>query len=224
MRGKVHAHVLLLLLQQREDILVAGEGRNFWPHGFELLHLAEERVGGVELVVAVEARVFDDFVDAELPVLAGQEELRTLIAEGVQRTGIDQRLKGAAVQHLGHPLHEIEEVREGTVLAALADNGLHDVLAKAFQTAQAVADISALVDGERRLGLVYIWAEHLDAGLAAVRHDLLHLVHVRDVLREVGGLEFRRIMRLDPGGLVAYPGVAGGVRLVESVFRESLPV
>ena len=80
-RRQVHAHVFLLLLEQREHVLLAGEGRDFRPHGFELLHLAEERIGGVQLVIAVESRVFDGLVDEQLSVLAGQEELRTLVAE-----------------------------------------------------------------------------------------------------------------------------------------------
>ena len=221
---QVHADVFLLLLEQAQDILLADHHRGFRTHGLELLDLAEQGVGRVELVVAVEAGVLDDLVDEEFAVLAGLEVLRALEAEGVEGAGIDERLDAAAVEHLRHALDEVEQVGEGAVGRALLDDGVHDVLAEALEAAQAVADVALLVDGELGVGFVDVGAEDLDAGLAAVRHDLLHLVHVRDVLREVGGLEFGRIVGLDPGGLVAHPGVAGGVGLVEGVFGEGLPV
>ncbi len=80
------------------------------------------------------------------------------------------------------------------------------------------------VDGECGMRLVDVRNENLDAAFLAVIHDFLDLVHLREVVAQVCRLKLRGVMSLEPRCLVAHPGVAGGVGLVEGVLRELLPV
>ncbi len=57
-----------------------------------------------------------------------------------------------------------------------------------------------------------------------IRHNLLDFVHLGQIARKIGSEKLRCIMTLEPTGLIAYPGVTGGVRLIECVLGEFLPV
>ena len=224
MGGEVHPHELLLLLQYLQHVFLAYRSGHLRPLGLHFLHFAEERRGGRDGVVLIELRVADEFVDEEFAGGARSEELAAPVAEGVERASAYEGFKGLAVHGAGEALHEVEHICEGASGLALSDDGVGYVAAETLEAAETEADVAAGVHGEVAVGLVHIGVQHLDAGLLAVGHDLLELVHVGRLLGEVRRLEFRRIVGLEPGRLVAYPGVAGSVTLVESILCERLPV
>ena len=81
-----------------------------------------------------------------------------------------------------------------------------------------------MVDAELFGGFIDIGIEHIDAVLAAVRHYFLNLVRLSEVGGKVGRLEFGRVVALEITGLVADPGIAGCVGLVEGILGEFFPV
>ena len=126
-------------------------------------------------------------------------------------------LKSLSVHDAGHTLHKVEDVREYAVFLAFCKDCLHDVLAESLDASKTESDLALLVNCELRIGLVDVRIEHLDAVLLAVIHDLLDLVHVGEILGQVGCLELGWIVGFKPSGLVAHPRIAGRMGLVERV-------
>ena len=133
-------------------------------------------------------------------------------------------LKSLSVHDSGHTLYKVVDVREYAVFFAFSEDCLHDVLTESLDAAETEADFALLVDCELGIRLIDIRIEYLDAVLLAVVHDLLDLVHVGEVLGQVGCLELGWIVGFKPSGLVAHPCVAGRMGLVEGIRCELLPV
>ena len=158
------------------------------------------------------------------PALSACEIPASLNAERIECPGIDKRLHCLSVDRSGHPHAEIVDVGELAVLGTLLDDGVDDIGTEALHSAHSEADVAVLVHGEVRLAFIHIRVQNLYAMLLAVCHNCLNLSHVVLVHAEVGRLELRRIMRLEPAGLVTYPGIARSMGLVERVGSELLPV
>ena len=223
MRGDVHAHQFLFFLELRQFVFLARHRRHFRPHGLHFLHLPEEGRSGIDGIVVVAIGIIDQLVDEGDVVLARQEELGAAGAERIERSRVDQRFEGFPI-HARDAFRKIEDVCKRTVGLAFGDDGIHHIGAESFHAAQAETDVSVLVHGKAGFRFVHVGAQHLDAALLAVVHDFLQLRHVGQLVAQVGRLEFGRIMRFQPAGLVGYPGIAGGVRFVEGVRGELPPV
>ena len=124
---------------------------------------------------------------------------------------MQKRLEGFPVDCARHPFHKVIDVRERAVGLAFLKYCAHDVVSEALDASETETYFSLLVHGEACIGLVDVRVEHLDAVLLAVVHDLLDLIHVGEILCQVGRLEFGRVVSLEPSGLVADPCIAGRV-------------
>ena len=118
---------------------------------------------------------------------------------------------------------EIVEAGEAAVRLALRDELLHRLLADALQRAERIADGEAVaMRSTVEFGLAGVDAgrQARDAHAAHVVDEdgqLVGLVHVEAHRR---GVEFGRVMRLQPGGLVGDQRIGGGVALVEAIAGE----
>ena len=177
MRGDVHAHQFLFFLELRQFVLLARHRRHFRPHGLHFLHLPEEGRSGIDGIVVVAIGIIDQLVDEGDVVLARQEELGAAGAERIERSRVDQRFEGFPV-HARDAFRKIEDVRKRTVGFAFGNDGIYHIGAESFHAAQTETDITVLVHGKTGLRFVHVGAQHLDAALLAVVHDLLHFRHV----------------------------------------------
>ena len=222
-RAQVHTHQVLFPLEHFHDIhipLCVREGRAFRLH---LFHVAEQGGRAGQGVVGIQVSVAGNQVYEHFPAAPELEVHAAFVAETVQGTGVHQALEALAVHAAGHPFHKVVNVCEQAVFFTFPDNGIYDVGAKPLDAAQGKTHISVLVHRKVGFALVHVRTEHLDTMAFAVVHDLHDLFHALGAV-QAGSEEFRRIVALEPAGLVAYPGVAGGVGLVEGVLGELLPV
>jgi hypothetical protein len=99
------------------------------------------------------------------------------------------------------PLAEIVERGEGA-LGARGDDRLGGAAADVADGAEAEADALVADHGELPARLVDVRREDLDPEVARLVDVLHHRVGVADAGREHRGHELRRVVRLEPGGLV----------------------
>ena len=140
--------------------------------------------------------------------------------QAIQRTAADQTVEGALVDTLEvDPGAEIEQILERTGLTRFGDR-LDRAFAHALDRAEAVNDPAFVVHRELELGGVHVrrvetqlhGPHFFDQG-----HDLVGVVHIR---RQYRGHERRRVVRLQPRGLVRHQAIGGGVGFVEAVTGE----
>ena len=221
--AQVHSHQVLFPLQELHDVHVALAFRQRRALRLHLLHVPEQRRGAGHGVVLIKVSVTGDKVDEHLSALAKLEVHAALVAKAVEGAGIHQRLKALAVHAAGHALYKVVNICEQAVFVPFFDDGVHHVGAEALDGAQGKAHVAVLVHGEVVGALVDVRVQHLDAMALAIVHDFGDFLHALGAV-EAAGEELRRVMALEPAGLVAHPGVAGGVGLVEGVLGELLPV
>ena len=153
--------------------------------------------------------------------LVGLEFIVIVRTKAIQRTGADQRLQGALVDALEvDAIAEVEQVLERSAFGAAFDDGFHRPLADALDGTQAVDDAPVVVDGELELRGVHVRRVEAQLHVAAFLDEDHHLVGVVHVRRQHRGHERRRVMGLQPAGLVGHQAVGGRVRLVEAVAGE----
>ena len=163
----------------------------------------------------------------------GRHQRGTVHVHGVKRPGFDQGLQRALVQpRLVHANTEVEQALEGafggalrpfTAAFARSHHRLYRLLTGALDSTQTIAydlvghrleTVGATVD-VRRLKTqteVFdsIFIEHL---------ELVGVVHFH---RHVGAEKLRRVMDLEPAGVVRQQGIGSRVRLVEAVACKLL--
>ena len=119
---------------------------------------------------------------------------------------------------------EIVDALERTVGAALDDELLHRPLAHRLQRGERVADGEAAVlgrlDVEFGVALVDVGAADRHAQPAHVVDEDAELVGLRHVVAHRRGVEFLRMMRLQPRRLIGEQRIGGGVALVEAIAGE----
>ena len=130
---------------------------------------------------------------------------------------MQKRLECLSVHYSGHAFHKVINVGKKAVFLAFCEDCTYYIVTESLDSAETESDFSLLVDRKLGIRLIDVRVKHLDAAFLAVVHDLLDLVHIGEILREVGRLEFSRVVRLEPACLVAYPGIAGRMRLVECI-------
>ncbi len=227
MSRHVHAHHRLLAVQ---SLHVGPRHLHFGqhgPHDGRVRHVAEERVLLHLLVGLVRVAVAHEYVAARYAARLGEsKELLALhVAQLVEGSRVGQALNGFPVARLEvHALHEVEDALVRTVLVALAHDGLHGSLAHAFHAAQAKEYLALLVHCEVQLRLVDVGRLDLQSHRLALVHELLHLAYVVLAASEQRSHELGRIVGLEISRLVRHPRVARGMRLVEGVGGELLPV
>ena len=181
--------------------------------------------------------------------LAGQGNLRdqhrafgppspgALRMERIKRTGLDQGLHGPPVHHAPvDPGTEVKEVSERALLAR-GQNVLHGRLAHPAHRPQSIANGPGTLGGlalwqpllvhpphglKPVLAAVYVWCEHPQAIGLGVLHqegDLVGVIHFRG---QGGGQKLRRVVGLEPGGLIGDDRIGGGVALVKAILRKLL--
>ena len=89
--------------------------------------------------------IADQFVDEEFAGSAGGEELGAAVSERIEYAGIYERFEGLAVHGAGKPLHEVENVGKRPVRLPFGNYSVGNVAAEALETAEAEADVTALV-------------------------------------------------------------------------------
>ena len=110
---------------------------------------------------------------------------------------------------------------------ALGNQLLHRLLAHALEAAQRIAHSKAQtriialerhrLDGEVGLALVEVGRQAGHAHAPHIVDEDGQLFGQMDIEGHRPGIEFRRIMGLEPGGLIGEQRVGGGVRLVEAI-------
>ena len=223
MGAQVHADQILLLLEQGKLVFLRGKSRGLRPDRLELFGVAEQGQHVVFLAVLGVDPEIDQFIDPFASAAARREIPGPREAEGIQRSAENQGLEGLPVDDAGHPLDEVPDILEGPFFFPLPQDDFHDVAAEALHARKSEADVPLLVDGEFGAALVDVRIENLDLVALAVVHDLLDFFHGLGA-GQAGRKELGRMVAFQPPGLVADPGVAGRVGLVEGVLGELLPV
>ena len=148
-----------------------------------------------------------------------------MLVEAVERACERQRLYRLLVARLQvHSLQEVEYVLVLAVLLSLVHDGFHSALAHTLDAAESESYSVVGCDGEVQFRLVDVRSFHFYVHGLALLHELLDILDGVLVSREVGSHVLGRVMRLEVACLICHPCVASGVRLVECVRRELLPV
>ena len=145
----------------------------------------------------------------------------------VKGTGFDERLQAALVHAAAfHAAAKVKQAGKGPGLGrgapafARGDDGLNRLLARAFDGAQAVADLAVRDGLETVEAPVDVGRLKVDVELAGVFKQDLELVGVVHLHRHIGAEKLGRVMHLDPGRVVRQERIGGGVRLVKAVARK----
>lgn len=190
---------------------------------------AEEALLGVVLLVLNPLAVADELLDEGgarcVAGVAGEELAAVETRDGVESAGAGDALQTLAVHDREvHPFDEVVDVLVAAVALPLGDDALHGRLADPLDGGQTEADVALTVGRELAPRLVDIGSHDLDAHALALVHVDRQLIHVREVSAQHGRHVLRGVVGLQVGGLESDPRVAGGVRLVEGVGGELLPV
>ncbi len=136
----------------------------------------------------------------------------------VECAGTDQGLQNAPVGLVQvDPPTEIPEIAEWTLGRACRDDRLDCTLADPLDGAHAVNDGARIGDGEAVGGAIdrrWLDPQTQRATLLDQGHHLVGVVHVRTEHRRHEG---RRVVCLQPEGLIADQGVGGRMGLVKAV-------
>ena len=192
--------------------------------------LAEEAEDARVALAATGQRGVDD-------LLEDGEQAAALVAEPVERTGLDQRLDGPLVQHRRvDAVGEVVEVGEAPVGVALGDHQGHEPLADVAHRREPERDDARTPRRELRPRRRRVGPEGHEVGGREVDVRVQHLDAHRPALGEVdGGLlqaalhageqaghVLDRVVGLQVRGLVGDQPVAVRVALVEGVVGEGL--
>ncbi len=139
--------------------------------------------------------------------------------EAVERTGRSEALELAAVEDPGiDPRGEILKTAEG-LFHPFSDQFFHRLLADALERAERVAH-TAVLDVERRLAGIDVGRQQGLPHAPQVIDEQTELVGLVEVVAHRRGIEFGRVMRLQPGGMIGDQGIGRRVALVEAVTGE----
>ena len=191
------------------------------------LHLPEQiRLRGI-LIALVLGRVMQQFLGESL-VLARflvKEQRARDIPQAVERPRLGQRLHASPVHSFQvRTTHKIHDILVFTVLLPFLHHQVHHGRPYILDAAQAETNRPLLVHRERRHTLVHIRPQQTDLHPFALIHIERNLADVVQVVGQNRSHELRRVMRLEVSRLVSDPSIAGGMRLVERIGREGLPV
>ena len=153
------------------------------------------------------------------------EQLAAIGLDTVEGPGPHQIFQLAAVDL--PPIHALGEIHRGFIGAIgfpFLHQRLHRRLAHILQGGQGIGDgqgaVRLLDHPEFGAGAVDVGGQQLDAQPIQFLPETVELVGVAHIVGHGGGHEFRRVIGLQPGGLIGHQGIGGGVGLVETVFGE----
>ena len=199
-----------------------GNGRRGNLH---VVETAKERVLGFGLRLLVVLAVAHQCIKELLALGILREIGFAPDAKGVEAATQSQRLESLAVDIAQvDTLGKVEDVLIGAVLLPLLNNAVGGTVAHALDGCQTEAYLAVVVHTELQVRLVDVGPQRGDAHLLALVHELGDLRNLVAAARHDGGHELGRIVGLEVGRLVGHPRIAGGVRLVEGVGGELLPV
>ena len=145
-------------------------------------------------------------------------ELPSRAAQAVKGSRLDKVLDGAPVHILsGHPLDEILQAAEESVLSSLLDNGVDHRLPDALDGCQAVPDIAS-VHGEISLSLVDVGRQDGNPHLTAAVNIFCHLRWIFYHGCHEGRHKFHRIVVFQISRLIGHYRVGRCVGLIKSIF------
>ena len=121
-------------------------------------------------------------------------------------------------------MHKVEDVLVWTIFLTLGYDALCCRFAHAFDGGKAEPHFTLLVGRELQTALVHIRTLARNAHCLTFRHELGYLRYVVDASAHVACHEFGRVVSFEISRLVGNPRVACGMRLVESVGSELLPI
>ncbi len=222
---EIDADELLLLAQalDRAPRLCLGQRRR--GHGNIAGHGPEKRVGSLALILLVLLAEAHDEVEENLPFGVGRQILLTLIAETVEATAECQTLKSLAVDILqADTLGKVVDIFIRSVGFPLPDDGGGSAGTHALDGREAKTDLTIFVHTKLHIALVDVRPQCRDVHRLAFLHEFGDLADVAVTACHQGSHVFCRVVSLEIGGLVGHPGIAGSVRLVESIGSELLPV
>ena len=145
--------------------------------------------------------------------------------QGVKRARFDQRFNRPLVQLAAVHTHaKVIQAGEHPTLLACQNHRLNRLLTSAFYSTQPVANLLVRDRLEAVVAPVDVGSLECQAHLDCVFKQSLHFVGVVHLHRHVGAEKFRRVMHLQPGGVIGQERVGSRVRLVEAVACELLHV
>ncbi len=142
-------------------------------------------------------------------------------AQLVQHPGAHHGFQGTAVDLFQiDAATEIKQVLELTAIGPRRYDGIDGAFAQPLDGAQPIDDVALRVHGEAVTTGIHIRRQYLQAHGFAFINEGHHLVGVLHIRRDGGGHEFRRVVNLEPGGLVGDQCIGRGVGFVEAVTGE----
>ena len=189
------------------------------------LYASEERGSCLALLLLVELTVSYERIQEGIALAVLAEVLLAADAEAVETATQSQTFECLAVD-IGeiHALGKIEDVLIRAVLQALCHDGIGGRSSHSLDGGESEAYLAMLVHTEGTVALVYIRSQGLDVHRLALLHQLGNLGDLRKAAGHQRCHVFGWIVCLEIGCLIGYPGIAGGVRLVEGVGGKLLPV
>ena len=228
MRREVKAHHFALL-REFFQLAPVGAGRKHRALDVHVLAAAEQTLLGVVLLglepLPVAHQLLDEGDAARIAQVDAEVLAACEIRDRVERPGVSQIFEAFAVdERVVHALDEVVYVLERPVGLAFGDDALHGRRTDALHRREAEAHVPGGVGREGPHRLVDVGSHDADAHALALVHVERQLLDVREVSAQHGSHVLRRVVGLEVGRLVSHPRVARGVRLVERVGGEFLPV
>ena len=194
-----------------------------------MLAAAEQTLLGVVLLgleaLSVTHQLLDEGDAARIAQVDAEELAAGKIRDRVERPGISEVFEAFAVdERIVNPLDEVVDILERTVGLAFGDDALHGCCADALHGREAETHVTGCIGRELPHRFVDVGPHNTDAHALTLVHVKRQLLDVREVSAQHGGHIFRRVVGLEVRRLVSYPRVARGMRLVERIGGEFLPV
>ena len=159
-------------------------------------------------------------------VRQGGKQLRAVVETAfrpqlVQYPGTHHGFQGTTVDFFQvDTATEIKQVLELTAICPRRYDGIDGTFTQPLDGTQPIDDVALRVHGEAVATGIHIRRQYLQPHGFAFINEGHHLVGVLHIRRNGGGHEFRRVVNLEPGGLVGNQCIGGGVGFVEPVTRE----
>ena len=226
MGREVYAHKLTLLVEAFEVAPFEGAlGQRRMDDGN--VHGSEERVLVAELILLIAVAIAHEDIKEDLRTLACrlEEKFALDVRQTVESTRDDQVFDILAVAC--RQVDALEEVEDRLVRSAsfpLVYDSLHGGLAHTLDSSHTETYLALGVDAELVARLIDVRSESAHAHLLAFVPELAYVRYVVERAAHDGRHELSREVSLEISRLVCHPRVARGVRLIEGIGSELLPV
>ena len=226
MAGDVDAYEVALFVEPLHGAPFCIDLRRLWFRDFDFGDVVKQGGGGVGFVGLIVLAVGNEFVEEEITVFAGGEELfATDGTEPVKGTSEGQTFNAFLIA--GKEIDSLDEVVDrlvGAVFLSFGEDGINGCFSDSFDGTKAEADFAEGIDAEFDAALIDVRAEGADAHRLALVHQFGDGFDVGKAATHDAGHILGWIVGFQIGRLVGHPGITRCMALVEGIGGEGTPV